>query len=62
ISELVNNSVFYVGIDVQPQDQLLLLITCVDDEEERRIVAARRIRDDETEEALQRKVDQSYKW
>ena len=27
-----------------------------------RIVAARRIRDDETEEALQRKVDQSYKW
>lgn len=62
ISELVNNSVFYAGIDVQPQDQLLLLITCVDDEEARRIVAARRIRDDETEEALQRKVNQSYKW
>lgn len=62
IDELVNNSVFYVGIDVQPEDQLLLLVTCVDDEESRRIVAARRIRQGETEEALQRKVNQSYKW
>ncbi|MBE5804913.1 MAG: class B sortase [Clostridiales bacterium] len=62
ISDLKSHSVFLVDIDVQPDDQLLLLITCVDDEEERRVVAARRVREGETEEALQRKVNSARKW
>ena len=44
------------------QDQLLLLITCVDDQDERRVVAARRIREDETEDGLQRSVNRTRKW
>lgn len=62
ISTLKSHSLYSSAIDVQPEDQILLLVTCVEDEEERRIIAARRVREDETEEALQRKVDQSRKW
>lgn len=62
IATLKSHSLYSTSIDVQPEDQILLLVTCVDDDEERRIVAARRIRDGETEESLQRKVNQSQKW
>lgn len=62
ISTLKSHSLYSTTIDVQPEDQILLLVTCVEDDEERRIIAARRIREDETEEALQRKVNQSKKW
>lgn len=56
ITNLIWRSKYNCKIDVQPQDQLLLLITCVDDETDRRVIAARRIREDETEEELQRLV------
>lgn len=62
ISTLKSHSLYSTSIDVQPEDQILLLVTCVEDDEERRIIAARRVRDGETEQELQRKVDQSRKW
>ena len=62
IGNLMSHSIYQTSIDVQPEDQLLLLITCVEDEEERRVVAARRVRDGETEEELQRQVNNARKW
>lgn len=62
ISTLKSHSLYSTAIDVQPEDQILLLVTCVEDEEERRIIAARRIREGETEQDLQKKVNQSRKW
>ena len=54
-------SVHTCTVDVNPDDQLLVLVTCVEDDNERRIVAARRVRDDETESALRKVVQQSRK-
>ena len=45
-------SLYAVGVDVKPQDQLLLLITCASDDTERRVIAARRLRENEAESAL----------
>ena len=56
LNALIRQSRYTSTLDVAPDDQLLLLITCVDDETDRRVIAARRIREDETEEALQKLV------
>ena len=53
---LTSRSVYSSGIEVSADDQLLLLITCVDDDEERRVIAVRRIREDETEDELNKVI------
>lgn len=52
---LTRRSIYSSGIEVSVDNQLLL-ITCVDDDEERRVIAARRIREDETEDELNKVI------
>ena len=59
IAQLKKISEFSSGIEVTADDQILLLITCVDDDTERRVVAARRIRENESEEGLQKLVNRA---
>lgn len=56
LKALIRRSVYSPGIEVAVDDQLLLLITCVDDDEERRVIAARRIREDESEDELNKVI------
>lgn len=56
LKALTRCSVYSSRIEVSVDDQLLLLITCVDDDEERRVIAARRIREDETEDELNKVI------
>ena len=57
IDALRTRSLYRSGVTVNVDDQLLLLVTCVENDDERRVVAARRIRDGETEEQLQKLVN-----
>lgn len=56
LKTLTRRSIYSSTIEVSADDQLLLLITCVDDDEERRVIVARRIREDETEDELNKVV------
>lgn len=61
LKALIRRSIYSSAIEVSADDQLLLLITCVGDDDERRVIVARRIREDETEDELNKIVRRTTK-